>query len=162
MVRLFRGYSPMAQKIAGLAGAMLCSAAMHEICKFRSSFVFLSFLVSGFQQVNQLGSNGNIYVRCILVPKSALVAVTKVDWTFATTKMFMGQGLGIVMETLFRKLTGRKVSHARLNMSNSIVVYLLPIVWLGRWTLGTVMASGSLAWVGKAMCRSLVRRWTAK
>ncbi|KAG0142499.1 hypothetical protein CROQUDRAFT_673509 [Cronartium quercuum f. sp. fusiforme G11] len=68
--KLLRPFGPMAGKIGGLAGAMLCSAAMHEI---------------------------------------SLVAVTKVDWKFSTTKMFLGQGLGIVLETVFKRLTGRKV-----------------------------------------------------
>ncbi|EGG11258.1 uncharacterized protein MELLADRAFT_92231 [Melampsora larici-populina 98AG31] len=69
-LKIFGGYGPVTTKIAGLAGAMLCSAAMHEI---------------------------------------ALVSITKIDWTFVTTKMFLGQGLGIVMETIYRKLTGKKV-----------------------------------------------------
>lgn len=69
-LKMFGGYGPMTTKIAGLAGAMLCSAAMHEI---------------------------------------ALVAITKIDWTFVTTRMFIGQGIGIVLETVYRKLTGKKV-----------------------------------------------------
>ncbi|PLW22842.1 hypothetical protein PCANC_06730 [Puccinia coronata f. sp. avenae] len=39
-----------------------------------------------------------------------LTAVSKIDPTFASCRMFLSQGIGIVLEALFKQFTGRKVS----------------------------------------------------
>ncbi|KAI8456461.1 hypothetical protein BY996DRAFT_8446616, partial [Phakopsora pachyrhizi] len=70
MYKLFKRFGPTVGKISAVMGAMMLSAAMHELC---------------------------------------LSSVTKLDPNFNSSKMFLAQGVGMVLEAIFKKVTGRKV-----------------------------------------------------
>ncbi|OAV92228.1 hypothetical protein PTTG_27708 [Puccinia triticina 1-1 BBBD Race 1] len=38
-----------------------------------------------------------------------LVSVSKIDPNFSSVRMFLSQGIGIVLEAIFKKFTGHKV-----------------------------------------------------
>ncbi|MBW0479701.1 hypothetical protein O181_019416 [Austropuccinia psidii MF-1] len=70
MYKIFGRFGKTAGKLAGVMGAMMLSAAMHEFC---------------------------------------LVSVSKPDPSYSSTKMFLIQGVGIVLEAIFQKVTGHRV-----------------------------------------------------
>ncbi|WAR57185.1 hypothetical protein PtB15_8B232 [Puccinia triticina] len=55
-----------------------------------------------------------------------LVSVSKIDPNFSSVRMFLSQGIGIVLEAIFKKFTGHKVSG--------------PLGWV--WTLGYMTLNG--------------------
>ncbi|WAR54209.1 hypothetical protein PtB15_3B722 [Puccinia triticina] len=77
-----------------------------------------------------------------------LVAVSKIDPTFASFRMFLGQGIGIALEAIFKQVTGQKVSG--------------PLGW--AWTFGYMILNGRPmvdAWIQRSLGRGVVpfKQW---
>ncbi|MBW0520950.1 hypothetical protein O181_060665 [Austropuccinia psidii MF-1] len=120
MVKVFAPFGQTASRLAGLMGAMFISGIM----------VILPISFS-------------------LINSDSLVSTVKnIDWYFRTTWFFMAMGLGIVIEVIFRRVTGKRVQGVFgwlwLWFWFGLWIDMIMNVWLERG-LGTSGMSGSLA-----------------
>ncbi|POW07456.1 hypothetical protein PSTT_08258, partial [Puccinia striiformis] len=77
-----------------------------------------------------------------------LVAVSELDPTFSSSRMFLGQGVGIALEAIFKLVTGHKVSG--------------PLGWI--WTFAFIIFNGRPmvdAWIQRGLGRGVlpIQEW---
>ncbi|KNE91908.1 hypothetical protein PSTG_14704 [Puccinia striiformis f. sp. tritici PST-78] len=77
-----------------------------------------------------------------------LVAVSEIDPTFSSSRMFLGQGVGIALEAIFKLVTGHKVSG--------------PLGWI--WTFAFIIFNGRPmvdAWIQRGLGRGVlpIQEW---
>ncbi|KNZ59396.1 hypothetical protein VP01_1740g3 [Puccinia sorghi] len=92
LAKLFSPLGLTASRMAGLLGAMLSSGVLM-----------------------------NVALRVFCMDSGLVSSTNKVDWSFRTTKFFLLCGLGIALEMVFKKITGRRVRG------------LLGWIWLWGW-----------------------------